>query len=124
MKTKEMSKIEATIRATESLVQWIADSDQLSDKEKQEATLKQMRQLNALIAAAKNTNEKHGSIFRGDEEGTGRGGEAEGLLVRTSELGGRPTRPHRRRRPQQLSSCPRAEPSAPPQSSRAARRRR
>ena len=60
MKTKEMLKIEATIRATESLVEWIAQSDQLSDKEKQEATLKQMRQLNALIAAAKNTNEKLG----------------------------------------------------------------
>lgn len=64
MKTKEMLKIEATIRATESLVQWIADSDQLSDKEKQEATLKQMRQLNALIAAAKNTNEKLGFFAR------------------------------------------------------------
>ena len=60
MKTKELLKIEATIKATESLVQWIADSEQLSDKEKQEATLKQMRQLNALIAAAKNTNEKLG----------------------------------------------------------------
>ena len=59
-----MLKIEATIRATESLVQWIADSDQLSDKEKQEATLKQMRQLNALIAAAKNTNEKLGFFAR------------------------------------------------------------
>ena len=34
MKTKEMLKIEATIRATESLVEWIAQSDQLSDKEK------------------------------------------------------------------------------------------
>lgn len=64
MKTKEMLKIEATIRATESLVQWIAQSDQLSDKEKQEATLKQMRQLNALIAAAKNTNEKLGFFAR------------------------------------------------------------
>ena len=64
MKTKEMLKIEATIRATESLVQWIADSEQLSDKEKQEATLKQMRQLNALIAAAKNTNEKLGFFAR------------------------------------------------------------
>ena len=59
-----MLKIEATIRATESLVQWIADSEQLSDKEKQEATLKQMRQLNALIAAAKNTNEKLGFFAR------------------------------------------------------------
>ena len=64
MKTKEMLKIEATIKATESLVQWIADSNQLSDKEKQEATLKQMRQLNALIAAAKNTNEKLGFFAR------------------------------------------------------------
>ena len=64
MKTKEMLKIEATIRATESLVQWIADSNQLSDKEKQEATLKQMRQLNALIAAAKNSNEKLGFFAR------------------------------------------------------------
>ena len=64
MKTKEMLKIEATIRATESLVQWIADSEQLSDKEKQEETLKQMRQLNALIAAAKNTNEKLGFFAR------------------------------------------------------------
>ena len=64
MKTKEMLKIEATIRATESLVQWIADSEQLSDKEKQEATLKQMRQLNALIATAKNTNEKLGFFAR------------------------------------------------------------
>ena len=64
MKTKEMLKIEATIRATESLVQWIADSEQLSDKEKQEATLKQMRQLNALIASAKNTNEKLGFFAR------------------------------------------------------------
>ena len=59
-----MLKIEATIRATESLVQWIADSDQLSDKEKQEAVLKQMRQLNALIASAKNTNEKLGFFAR------------------------------------------------------------
>ncbi len=59
-----MLKIEATIRATESLVEWIAQSDQLSDKEKQEATLKQMRQLNALIAAAKNTNEKLGFFAR------------------------------------------------------------
>ena len=50
MKTKEMLKIEATIRATESLVEWIAQSNQLSDSEKQEAILKQMRQLNALIA--------------------------------------------------------------------------
>ena len=57
MKTKEMLKIEATIRATESLVEWIAQSNQLSDSEKQEAILKQMRQLNALIASAKNTNE-------------------------------------------------------------------
>jgi len=64
MKTKELLKIEATIQATESLVQWIADSEQLSDKEKQEATLKQMRQLNALIAAAKNTNEKLGFFAR------------------------------------------------------------
>ena len=64
MKTKELLKIEATIRATESLVEWIAQSDQLSDKEKQEATLKQMRQLNALIAAAKNTNEKLGFFAR------------------------------------------------------------
>jgi hypothetical protein len=64
MKTKEMLKIEATIKATESLVEWIAQSDQLSDKEKQEATLKQMRQLNALIAAAKNTNEKLGFFAR------------------------------------------------------------
>ena len=64
MKTKEMLKIEATIRATESLVEWIAQSDQLSDKEKQEATLKQMRQLNALIATAKNTNEKLGFFAR------------------------------------------------------------
>ena len=64
MKTKELLKIEATIRATESLVQWIADSEQLSDKEKQEATLKQMRQLNALIASAKNTNEKLGFFAR------------------------------------------------------------
>ena len=64
MKTKEMLKIEATIRATKSLVEWIAQSDQLSDKEKQEATLKQMRQLNALIAAAKNTNEKLGFFAR------------------------------------------------------------
>jgi len=64
MKTKEMLKIEATIRATESLVEWIAQSDQLSDKEKQEATLKQMRQLNALIASAKNTNEKLGFFAR------------------------------------------------------------
>ena len=59
-----MLKIEATISATESLVEWIAQSDQLSDKEKQEATLKQMRQLNALIAAAKNTNEKLGFFAR------------------------------------------------------------
>ena len=64
MKTKEMLKIEATIRATESLVEWIAQSDQLSDKEKQEAVLKQMRQLNALIASAKNTNEKLGFFAR------------------------------------------------------------
>ena len=64
MKTKEMLKIEATIRATESLVQWISESNQLSDKEQQEATLKQMRQLNALIAAAKNTNEKLGFFAR------------------------------------------------------------
>ena len=64
MKTKELLKIEATIRATESLVQWIADSEQLSDKEKQEAVLKQMRQLNALIASAKNTNEKLGFFAR------------------------------------------------------------
>ena len=59
-----MLKIEATIKATESLVQWISESNQLSDKEKQEATLKQMRQLNALIAAAKNTNEKLGFFAR------------------------------------------------------------
>lgn len=59
-----MLKIEATIKATESLVEWIAQSDQLSDKEKQEATLKQMRQLNALVAAAKNTNEKLGFFAR------------------------------------------------------------
>ena len=59
-----MLKIEATIRATESLVEWIAQSDQLSDKEKQEAVLKQMRQLNALIASAKNTNEKLGFFAR------------------------------------------------------------
>ena len=64
MKTKEMLKIEATIRATESLVEWIAQSDQLSDKEKQEAVLKQMRQLDALIASAKNTNEKLGFFAR------------------------------------------------------------
>ena len=64
MKTKEMLKIEATIKATESLVQWISESNQLSDKEKQEATLKQMRQLNALIAAAKNTHEKLGFFAR------------------------------------------------------------
>ena len=64
MKTKELLKIEATIRATESLVQWIADREKLSDKEKHEATLKQMRQLNALIAAAKNTNEKLGFFAR------------------------------------------------------------
>ncbi len=64
MKTKELLKIEATIRATESLVEWIAQSDQLSDKEKQEAVLKQMRQLNALIASAKNTNEKLGFFAR------------------------------------------------------------
>ena len=60
MKTKEMLKIEATIRATESLIEWIAQSDQLSEREKEEATLKQMRQLNSLIATAKNTNEKLG----------------------------------------------------------------
>ena len=59
-----MLKIEATIRATESLVEWIAQSDQLSDSEKQEAVLKQMRQLNALIASAKNTNEKLGFFAR------------------------------------------------------------
>ena len=59
-----MLKIEATIRATESLVEWIAQSDQLSDSEKQEAILKQMRQLNALIASAKNTNEKLGFFAR------------------------------------------------------------
>ena len=64
MKTKEMLKMEATIRATESLVEWIAQSDQLSDSEKQEAILKQMRQLNALIASAKNTNEKLGFFAR------------------------------------------------------------
>ena len=64
MKTKEMLKIEATIRATESLVEWIAQSNQLSDSEKQEAILKQMRQLNALIASAKNTNEKLGFFAR------------------------------------------------------------
>ena len=59
-----MLKIEATIRATESLVEWIAQSNQLSDSEKQEAILKQMRQLNALIASAKNTNEKLGFFAR------------------------------------------------------------
>ena len=64
MITKEMLKIEATIRATESLVEWIAQSNQLSDSEKQEAILKQMRQLNALIASAKNTNEKLGFFAR------------------------------------------------------------
>ena len=64
MKTKELLKIEATIRATESLVEWIAQSNQLSDSEKQEAILKQMRQLNALIASAKNTNEKLGFFAR------------------------------------------------------------
>ena len=64
MKTKEMLKIEPTIRATESLVEWIAQSNQLSDSEKQEAILKQMRQLNALIASAKNTNEKLGFFAR------------------------------------------------------------
>ena len=64
MKTKEMLKIEATIKATESLVQWISESNQLSDKEKQEASLKQRRQRNALIAAAKNTNEKLGFFAR------------------------------------------------------------
>ena len=64
MKTKELLKMEATIRATESLVEWIAQSDQLSDSEKQEAVLKQMRQLNALIASAKNTNEKLGFFAR------------------------------------------------------------
>tara|TARA_Y100000401_G_C8197743_1_gene161999 strand:+ start:186 stop:428 length:243 start_codon:yes stop_codon:yes gene_type:complete len=64
MKTKELLKIEATIRATESLVEWIAQSEQLSDSEKQEAILKQMRQLNALIASAKNTNEKLGFFAR------------------------------------------------------------
>ena len=64
MKRKEMLKIEASIRATESLVEWIAQSDQLSDSEKQEAVLKQMRQLNALIASAKNTNEKLGFFAR------------------------------------------------------------
>ena len=64
MKTKEMLKIEATIRATESLIEWIAQSDQLSEREKEEATLKQMRQLNALIASAKNTNEKLGFFAR------------------------------------------------------------
>ena len=64
MKTKEMLKMEATIRATESLVEWIAQSNQLSDSEKQEAILKQMRQLNALIASAKNTNEKLGFFAR------------------------------------------------------------
>ena len=64
MKTKELLKIEATIQATETLVKWIAQSDQLSDSEKQEAILKQMRQLNALIASAKNTNEKLGFFAR------------------------------------------------------------
>ena len=64
MKTKEMLKIEATIIATESLVEWISQSNQLSDSEKQEAILKQMRQLNALIASAKNTNEKLGFFAR------------------------------------------------------------
>ena len=64
MKTKELLKIEATVRATESLVEWIADSEQLSESEKQEAILKQMRQLNALIASAKNTNEKLGFFAR------------------------------------------------------------
>ena len=64
MKTKELLKLEATIRATESLVEWIAQSNQLSDSEKQEAILKQMRQLNALIASAKNTNEKLGFFAR------------------------------------------------------------
>tara|TARA_R100001163_G_scaffold31738_1_gene24817 strand:- start:189 stop:431 length:243 start_codon:yes stop_codon:yes gene_type:complete len=64
MKTKELLKMEATIRATESLVEWIAQSEQLSDKEKQEAILKQMRQLNSLIAASKNTNEKLGFFAR------------------------------------------------------------
>ena len=59
-----MLKMEATIRATESLVEWIAQSNQLSDSEKQEAILKQMRQLNALIASAKNTNEKLGFFAR------------------------------------------------------------
>ena len=59
-----MLKIQATIRATESLVEWIAQSNQLSDSEKQEAILKQMRQLNALIASAKNTNEKLGFFAR------------------------------------------------------------
>ena len=59
-----MLKMEATIRATESLVEWIAQSDQLSDSEKQEAILKQMRQLNALIASAKHTNEKLGFFAR------------------------------------------------------------
>ena len=64
MKTKELLKIEATVRATENLVEWIADSEQLSESEKQQAILKQMRQLNALIASAKNTNEKLGFFAR------------------------------------------------------------
>tara|TARA_R100001591_G_scaffold56151_1_gene65899 strand:- start:953 stop:1183 length:231 start_codon:yes stop_codon:yes gene_type:complete len=60
MKTKELLKIEATVRATENLVEWIADSEQLSESEKQQAILKQMRQLNSLIAETKKTNEKLG----------------------------------------------------------------
>ena len=60
MKTKELLKIEAKIEATENLVQWISDSEQLSDNEKQEAILKQMRQLNSLIATANKTTEKLG----------------------------------------------------------------
>tara|TARA_R100001510_G_scaffold22169_1_gene19422 strand:+ start:1821 stop:2051 length:231 start_codon:yes stop_codon:yes gene_type:complete len=60
MKTKELLKIEATVRATENLVEWIAESEQLSESEKQQAILKQMRQLNSLIAETKKTNEKLG----------------------------------------------------------------
>jgi hypothetical protein len=64
MKTKELLKIEATIQATETLVKWIAQSDQLSESEKQKAVLKQMRQLNSLIAETKKTNEKLGFFAR------------------------------------------------------------
>jgi hypothetical protein len=60
MKTKELLKIEATIQATETLVKWIAQSDQLSENEKSEAILEQMRRLNSLAAETKNTNEKLG----------------------------------------------------------------